>query len=121
MAKNRIKIPWQLKEVVWQRQKGGCALCLEMGENFHHILAVGAGGQHFEKNIILLCKSHHKSFHLGHPETWDDIYQYGWFLYYNQMPENKDSLEIAKTVNELLKKDSEIIKDFLISKEYQRK
>jgi len=37
------------------------------------------------------------------------------------MPENKDSLEIAKTVNELLKKDSEIIKDFLISKEYQRK
>ena len=107
--KNRKKIPESIKERVRIRQNGRCVCCSRIGNRYHHVYPVSFCKNklyNFSKNIILLCEEHHNKFHTsGDPDTFEAIYEYVWMLYYNEMPEKKEIIEIANEVVDILKKD----------------
>lgn len=106
----RQSIPKRVKEAVRFRQKGLCTCCLQRGERFHHVYAVALCDYQlhsFEKNIVLLCINHHNLFHLGDPDTFQSIYEYVWYLYFHELPEEKDIVDISNKVIEIIKEDIE--------------
>ena len=104
MGKKRQNIPQILKDFVRQRENGNCSLCLNSPDHFHHIVAYSIDKEIIHAhNIILLCKEHHRLFHLGDPETYQAVYEYAWYLQHGAMPEGKDLLEISSLVTENLK------------------
>jgi hypothetical protein len=96
----RKNIPAAIKRSVHQRQKGKCACCLESGREYHHVLAASLiKGEYINsENIVLLCKEHHTLFHLGDPETFQQIYEYIWYLIYHKLPSENDLISIAEIV-----------------------
>jgi len=103
----RKKIPKEIKEVVKIRQNCKCACCLDFGREYHHVIATSRifGEYINSKNVVLLCKKHHKLFHLGDPETYQTVYEYVWYIIYGYLPENKDLTSITEEVFSKLKKD----------------
>jgi len=98
----RKKIPQSIKDVVYNRQGGNCACCLEKGLFFHHLLAYSIKKEHYVSNLFLLCKNHHNLFHLGNPETFQSLYEYAWYLQNGKLPEEKDLSEISQEVFDYL-------------------
>jgi len=108
VRKKRQLIPKAVKERVYHRQKGTCACCLERGERYHHVVAVAFckyKPHSFDKNVVLLCRYHHDSFHLGDPDTFQSIYEYVWYLYHHKLPEEQDIIDISNQVVDIIKED----------------
>jgi hypothetical protein len=101
--KRRKKIPKEVKNIVRERQKGRCAICLDYGREYHHLLAYCLQKKHHVSNIFLLCKKHHNLFHLGDYDTIQSLYEYAWYVINGKLPEQKDISDISKEVyNKLL-------------------
>lgn len=90
--KNRIKIPKQIKDFVYHRQKGRCCCCIELAKNCHHVKSVALGGENTVKNLVYLCEDHHKLLHLGGLETNLQILEYMYYLREWTLPDNIDQL-----------------------------
>ena len=101
----RKKLPIALKEAVRFRQNNRCAVCLNMGRHFHHIVAVGIDDtqQRNYQNIMMLCEDHHLLFHQGDPETYESIYEYAWYIQNGKMPHNIDLSTISQDVHEKIR------------------
>lgn len=91
----RRSIPKIVKDVVYSRQKGKCACCMETGVEFHHILPYSIENIFKATNIVLLCSNHHNLFHLGNIEVIESVYEYGYYLNHLELPENKTIEQIA--------------------------
>ena len=103
----RIKIPKQTKEIVWHRQKGGCACCIERGRHYHHVLPVSMDSSNSSDNIVLLCKEHHNLLHLGDLETCLTILEYVYYIKNMELPHDTEQI---KELAEKIKKDNKIKK-----------
>jgi hypothetical protein len=88
-------IPKIVKDVVYSRQKGKCACCMDSGAEYHHILPYSIENISKATNIVLLCNYHHNLFHLGDIETIESVFEYGYYLNYLELPENKIIEQIA--------------------------
>ena len=97
-------IPKCIKNEVYNRQDGKCVCCMDYGREYHHLFAYSLNKEHTAKNIFLLCKNHHKLFHLGDPETYQCIYEYAYYLHKGELPEDPHSILTAEEVIELIKK-----------------
>jgi hypothetical protein len=59
-APRRTAVPKRVREAVYARQDGRCALCREQHPlHIHHITPVAIGGSNELDNLILLCANHH--------------------------------------------------------------
>lgn len=104
IKKTKQKIPKLIKDFVREREGGKCSICLNRGDHFHHLVAHSIDSEIVHAhNIMLLCEEHHQLFHLGDPDTFHAVYEYGWYLQHQKMPEEKDLSEIATVVSENLK------------------
>jgi len=101
----RKKLPKVLKDAVRSRQKHRCAACFNLGRHFHHVVAraIDESQELNYYNIIMLCKDHHKLFHLGDPETIQTIYEYAWYVQTGKLPEHMDLMEISKQVHKFIR------------------
>ncbi len=99
----RKKIPKLIREAVWARQKGKCALCMEIAREAHHIDPVFLGGKNSYSNIVYLCYDHHKLLHLGDPDTCMRVYEYSYYLVFNKLPDDPYNLQTAEKVIESLR------------------
>lgn len=58
----RILIPDEIKQYVWQRDKGQCAKCgSQENIEFDHIIPVSKGGSNTARNIQILCQDCNRS------------------------------------------------------------
>lgn len=96
MASKRKKIPKLIKDMVWARQQGRCACCLERGREYHHVKPVALGGTNDYYNIVLLCKEHHRLLHLGDLETITQVLEYVYYLKNGELP--SDHYELAREI-----------------------
>ena len=101
----RKKTPKSVREEVYIRQKGGCACCLEKAIECHHVNPVTLGGISSTKNLVYLCKEHHKLLHLADPETCMQVYEYIYYIHKGELPDDPYSLLTAEEVIELIKED----------------
>jgi hypothetical protein len=104
----RKSIPRQIKDIVRMRQRGGCAACMNRGEEYHHVLPVSLGGNNDSKNIVLLCRNHHNLLHLGDLETCLTILEYIYFLKNGQLPFDINEI---KEIGEKIKKEHILLKN----------
>jgi len=89
----RITIPASTRQMVKDRQKGTCCCCIESTNLiYHHIIAVANGGSNLSKNIVLLCKNHHKKLHLGDLDTCINIAEYSYYLQNKKLPDSTEEL-----------------------------
>ena len=99
MAKKRIKITKSIQETVRNRQKNGCAICIEIGKIFHHVLSCAEGGFNSPFNIILLCVECHKKIHLGDIDHIIRAIEYLYYIKNQELPESHEKiLELAETI-----------------------
>jgi len=92
MSKKRKKIPKMLKEIVYSRQDGRCAACIELGKFYHHVKPVALDGKNSFTNIVLLCEEHHQLLHLGDLQTCLTILEYVYYIHNNKLLDNLDDL-----------------------------
>jgi len=97
---DRKKIPKVIKDAVRSRQNKRCAVCLNYGRHFHHVIAVAIDKTQELNyyNIMMLCKYHHKLFHLGDPATIQSVYEYAYYVQMGELPEEMDLIEICEEV-----------------------
>lgn len=80
---------------------------------FHHILAVGSFGDsdtayyNIANNIILLCKEHHKKFHLVEQDTVEQVYEYAYWIIEGALPERIDHSDVMRLVTERVRDQCE--------------
>jgi len=104
MGRNRKNISKRIKEYVWNRQKGMCALCPDLAREIHHINpSVLLNGIDTSNNLIYLCHNHHKLLHLADPDTCMGIYEYAYYLTFKTLPDDPYSLMTAEKVIEALR------------------
>jgi len=101
----RKKIPKVVKDIVWERQNGKCAVCMDYGRERHHIDPVALNGKNSVRNLILLCSKHHKMLHLADPDVCMSVFEYAYYLQKGKLPDDPYSLITAREVIETIKND----------------
>jgi hypothetical protein len=62
---SRKRIPDATKVAVRKRCGFGCVLCGDPECDYHHIIHHSSGGMDDAENLVMLCPSHHSSYHRG--------------------------------------------------------